>query len=522
MSSTPSLEPKKKSNCILEFCSQHRTRIALSSFYFFYETCFSFKMFFMPVYWQQLGLSPTQIGILRAVWGVAYSSGGVVFGKMASKWKIRRALLIMSVLSTAVTPLVSLVPRRTHDKCLVVVGKNLTENKRHMIASQEGKNSFHRSDALIKSRGVEEKPDVLEHFISRRSLPPITKRTPREAPLSRDHVLILEKSPQDINTIFLIFVFIVFVGELLASPAFSLANSESVDYLGENSRDFGKIRLWGPIGHMIAAPTTALFVTHYHYMLCGEYQDNFAFVFTVIFIMALTSLVSVTQFGDQAIEHSDNTEENGDGKPLTLLDFFSRYQNIVFIVMTFLIGCFDGVVLTFGFWYTKTLDVTIATLVFGFSRMTSSAVSVVFLGFTGLCVKKTGYTGVIVFSMMLFVTWFVGMSLMKNPWLMLLFETVGYTAYVTGFTGLISYFGEVTPTYLMDTVQGGVNSLFLGVGCGVGTALCGFFIDAFGAIKAFQLFASGEAVLLVLFIISQATYFCLKMNEKEEKRKLLE
>ncbi|RMX45162.1 hypothetical protein pdam_00025947, partial [Pocillopora damicornis] len=301
------------------------------------------------------------------------------------------------------------------------------------------------------------------------------------------------KNPQDINTIFFIFLFIVFVGELLASPAFSLANSEIVDYLGENGRDFCKIRLWGPIGHMIAAPITAVFVTHYHYVICGEYQDNFAIVFAVTSIMAMASLISVTQLGDQTIKHSDNTEGNGNGKPLTLFEFFSRYQNFVFIFMTFLIGCFDGVVSTFGFWYTKTLDVTITTLVFGFSRMTSSAVSVVFLGLTGMCVKKTGYSGIIVFSMMLFFIWFVGMSLMKNPWLMLLFETIGYTAYVTGFTGVISYFGEVTPSHLMDTVQG-----------------------------AFRVFASGEAVLLVLFVVNQVTYFCLKKNEKEEKRKLLE
>ena len=41
--------------------------------------------------------------------------------------------------------------------------------------------------------------------------------------------------------------------------------------------------------------------------------------------------------------------------------------------MTFLVGCFDGMILTFGFWYTKTLDVTLATLIFGLSRMTCSA-----------------------------------------------------------------------------------------------------------------------------------------------------
>lgn len=111
--------PRKKSQVMSSHSVRStKTRITLGLFYFFFETSFSFKMFFLPVYWQQLGLSPTQIGILRAVWDIAYSLGAVIFGKMASKWKIRRALLLMSVLSTAITPLVSLLPRRIHDKCL--------------------------------------------------------------------------------------------------------------------------------------------------------------------------------------------------------------------------------------------------------------------------------------------------------------------------------------------------------------------------------------------------------------------
>lgn len=70
MAGTPLQEPsEKKSSNVFTFCSKHKTRIALGLFYFFFETSFNFKMFFLPVYWQQLGLSPTQIGILRAVWG---------------------------------------------------------------------------------------------------------------------------------------------------------------------------------------------------------------------------------------------------------------------------------------------------------------------------------------------------------------------------------------------------------------------------------------------------------------------
>ena len=61
--------------------------------------------------------------------------------------------------------------------------------------------------------------------------------------------------------------------------------------------------------------------------------------------------------------------------------------------------------------------------------------------------------------------------------------------------------------------------MFLGVGCGIGTALCGFFIDAFGAVEAFRLFASGEAVLLVLFVVNQAVFFLPQEERKRRKNK---
>lgn len=471
MAGTLSQGPSEKnSNNVSTFCSKHKTGIALALFYFFFETSFSFKMFFLPVYWQQLGLSPTQIGILRAVWGVAYSLGAVIFGKMASKWKIRRALLLMSVLSTAITPLVSLLPRRTHDKCLEELRIGSPEQatvRRRSPIFQGGQDDFgyqwstpriagkmdskDQSTRLIRMNSGYDNIHLLQYPRSFGS----TRLARQEIPPNNTEVFVLEKDPGDIKSVFIIFIFIVFVGEPLSSPAFNLANSEIVEYLGENSREFGRIRLWGPIGHMIAAPTTAALVTHFHYVLCGEYQDNFVIVFGVISLMASSAFVSVTQFGTESKEDTKNVEQNSDdGETLTLVKFFSRHQNFVFISMTFLIGCFDGVVLTFGFWYTKTLDVSIATLVFGFSRLTASAVSLVFLGLTGTCVKKTGYNGVTVFSMLLFLSWFVGMSFMKNPWFMLIFETIGYIAYVVGFTGLISYFGEVTPRHLMDTVQG--------------------------------------------------------------------
>ena len=476
-------------------------------------------MFFFPVYWQQLGLSPTQIGVLRAFWGVAYSVGAVLFGQLANRRQIRKALLLMSISSTVVTPLVSLLPQRSHDRCslqtdqIAVPGvarrtssdhkafhlgtNELTkftysanfENQSHFLNDAFAHHRYLENSSTNKQGGVlnyqkdlkkkristdlrNEEMEKLDHTLkpatrghveskqqenNNTSYDPkrlISKRRERQLQAIPGKHFVLEKSPADINTIFTIFIFIVLIGELLSSPAFNLANSEIVEFLGENSREFGKIRLFGPIGHMIAAPTTALLVTHFHYTICGEYQDNFAVAFIVISVMGSCAFLTVTQFGSKQTTESSEFGGEHDGEPMSSIEFFAQYQNFIFITMTFLVGCFDGVVLTFGFWYTKTLDVSIATVVFGFSRMTCSAVSVVFLGAIGICVKKTGYTGVTIFSMLLFAGWFIGMSFMRNPWFMLLFETVGFIAYVVGFTGFISYFGEVTPSHLTDTVQG--------------------------------------------------------------------
>lgn len=69
---------------------------------------------------------------------------------------------------------------------------------------------------------------------------------------------------------------------------------------------------------------------------------------------------------------------------------------------------------------------------------------------------------------------------------------------------------------------GGVNSLFLGVGCGIGTGLCGFFIDAMGAVNAFRSFAAGTLLLIVFFAVSQVAYYYFKSDKEKEHRRLLE
>ena len=313
-------------------------------------------------------MSPTQIGILRAFWGVAYSVGAVLFGQIASKWKIRRALLLMSIASTVVTPLVSLLPRRTHDKCVLQTQKNARVDsprserfaRKHFFSVDPASNNrtdfgllrdlsqnLFKNDiayrltnfnSLNKEKGQGSYPqqnrglkDLLSSALTRKESSTFYYHPGKDQTLKlrADHEeqYVLKKSHEDINNIFIIFIFIVSIGEFLSSAAVNLANAEIVEFLGESSRDYGKIRLWGPIGHTIAAPSTAISMAHFHHMLCGEYQDNFFIVFFVISIMAAFAFLSVIQFGSgQKITTVKMCEMYNDEARMSLTVFFAQYQ----------------------------------------------------------------------------------------------------------------------------------------------------------------------------------------------------
>ena len=62
-----------------------------------------------------------------------------------------------------------------------------------------------------------------------------------------------------------------------------------------------------------------------------------------------------------------------------------------------------------------------------------------------------------------------------------------------------------------------MNSLFIGVGCGIGTALCGLLIDTFGAVNAFRLCAVGTVLVLAIFSVSEAANHCFKSQKNGNK-----
>lgn len=456
--------------------------ILYSLFYFFFETSVSFKLFFLPVYWKQLGLSASQIGSLRVVWGLAYIAGSIIIGHAADRWRLRKALLLLCVLSSMATPLLGMIPQRTHDVCIVTVvnatktldavSKSQTRslqpswNQEHQKTSHSLPNSApsvqtdtEKVHPVMQSGGIEThnqywREETSQNFPQNKeaafssSLAHYTDKTPTRK------VYTLEKNPKDLEFIFWSTLCILAVGEFLSSPAYNLVNSAILDHLGENKRAFSRIRLWGPIGQFISTPVTTALVTHFHYYLCGEYQDDLSVVFIVIALVVVVSFALTTTFEVRPKKTQDNTAAAGEEEAMTLGGLLYQYQNVVYLCLTLYIGCCDGVILTFSLWYMKNQDTKTATTVFGFTRMVSSFVSAVLLWFVEPAVTAVGYTGVMAFCFLLFAGWFVGVSFMANLWMMLLFETVGYTAYILSFTTIVSYYGEVTPSHLIDTVQG--------------------------------------------------------------------
>ena len=58
------------------------------------------------------------------------------------------------------------------------------------------------------------------------------------------------------------------------------------------------------------------------------------------------------------------------------------------------------------------------------------------------------------------------------------------------------------------------------MGCGIGTALCGFLIDSFGAVNAFRICGIGTVILLLLFAVSQVVHYYFNKLEKEKREQI--
>nr|XP_046174734.1 major facilitator superfamily domain-containing protein 6-A-like isoform X3 [Oncorhynchus gorbuscha] len=219
---------------------------------------------------------------------------------------------------------------------------------------------------------------------------------------------IIEYNEDQVESIFLLILLVIIVGEFFSTPAVTIVDTVTLQYLGKHRDRYGLQRMWGSLGWGVTMLLVGIWIDHTHLTLLidgvvgcilPEYK-NYQVAFIVFGVMMGLALVVATQFyfdsGDYRQELSQRPQEveipqvggnvaspegsessTSDQTPITpestipeqpfhysdLLRLFCSVQYSTVLFVAWFMGFGYGFVFTFLYWHLEDLKGT--TTLFG-------------------------------------------------------------------------------------------------------------------------------------------------------------
>lgn len=329
-------------------------------FYFFFFAAFGSLFPLMAVYFRQLGMNPTQGGILIGFRPFVEFCSAPLWGVFADKWKKGKQLLLFSLfcwiaftlslafvhppahscISTNSThiflsepytrkrrdigtgdgwippenPFLYKSPNLPHynnDK----VAKSLVEN---YAAQEHAINDLHLPNSLHGLTDIDDLIGTVEDLPAAHSR--IKRVKPKHEGYEIDHTKIANKNKDEVaglvsprfstivyredqvRQVFFVLLLLVIVGEFFSAPAITLADSVTLAYLGDDVENYGRQRMFGSLGWGIAMFLVGMALDHsttFPNHPCGTQElgeKNYVICFAVFSVLMSCALITATQF----------------------------------------------------------------------------------------------------------------------------------------------------------------------------------------------------------------------------------
>ena len=265
---------------------------------------------FIPLYFKQLGLSASQTGILVGLRPLCQAIGAPFWGILADKFKRRKVILFLGSSAWLIKNMLIIVIRPKHQVCIT-------------------------------------KP-VNDASLLNNTLPSVASVT---SLLLDKHKEFLRVDNEELADIFYIFLVLVIVGELFGSIVHPLLDGCTVDYLGDDRKVYGRIRLWGSVGMVLTNFMAGMIINHYTYQYCGEVRKHYAIAF---YIFAAFMAIMIVSLFFLKIVYSDTPKESLTG----VKNLFNSPLKVSFWFVAIVIGIGDGFQADFNSWFLDDLKAT--------------------------------------------------------------------------------------------------------------------------------------------------------------------
>ncbi|XP_028391387.1 major facilitator superfamily domain-containing protein 6-like [Dendronephthya gigantea] len=453
------------------------------TFYFFYWGAVGSFLPLLGVYFKQLGMSPSQSGTLVGCRPMVEFISAPMLGSLADKLERRKTLLIFSLISwiSFTFSFAFIKPAPVSCKKYFLLTKNVSEISKH---------------ATLELR------DFLGPRTATKPLPP--------EPKAKNSLVF---SPSGVHQVFLVLLFLTVIGEFFSAPAITLADSATLQLLGDEKDKYGRQRLWGSLGWGTAMFTLGFVIDKIQgYEVCGEVvSNNYTPGFYFFVVLMFCALLVATRFSFMAKEQQPKSKTGGG---LHLLRVLVSIRYLSFLFVAFFMGCGYGLISTFLYWHLE--DLGGPPTLFGIASLLDHISEIVCYFQVEFIIQKIGHVPVLYLGLIGNLIRFVFISLLSNPWHVLPLEILQGITHAAVWASCTSYIGKMAPPEYATSAQGVLQGLYHGLGRGCGAILGGIFIHIHSTEAVFRTYGIAcFAVLVIYFIIN---YFLGKTGTKSSSK----
>ncbi|KAJ8003628.1 hypothetical protein DPEC_G00150310 [Dallia pectoralis] len=376
---------------------------------------------------------------------------------------------------------------------------------------------------------------------------------------------IIEYNQDQVETIFLLILLVVIVGEFFSAPAITIVDTVTLQYLGTHRDRYGLQRMWGSLGWGVAMLLVGIWIDNTHMLLfvdgvvgcvLPDYK-NYQVAFIVFGVMMGLALVVATQFVfdgsrdyrqteshrpqeveapqvDRNVASPEESESSTTGSRQTpvspesittdqpfyygdLLRLLCSVQYSTVLFVAWFMGFGYGFVFTFLFWHLE--DLHGSTTLFGVCSVLSHVSELTFYFTSHKFIELVGHIRVLYIGLACNTARYLYISYLENAWIVLPMEVLQGLTHASVWAACISYLSAAVPPALRTSAQGILQGLHLGLGRGCGAMVGGVLVNYFGAAETFRAIGMASLVILLLFSLIQ----CLTGgNEEKDDRMLAE
>ncbi len=296
---------------------------------------------------------------------------------------------------------------------------------------------------------------------------------------------------------FTAFIPIVLLYSIFSAPANPILDQTTLAVL-DNPEKYGTIRAGGSIGWGIMALVTGYLIDNLGIGLPVIFYINIAFL--IIFFM-------LTFFMEDPNVESDGDLESPSLRDLGIMLRLPGF--LVFLLIIIIWGIGEASIQNFMFLHIKGLGGS-STLM-GFALSISLVGEILAFSFADRIQVRLGNFKMILAAFLVLFAWLVGLTLIRNPNAIPLFQVFGGAGFALLQSGSVAYVNERAPKGLGTTAQALRGGVYAGLGVGIGAVISGFIYERAGSVVLYRNMA------VFAFIGFIFTLFVYLRNRKKDE-----